>query len=86
MITTCDKCGGLRAEPGESYAGRGCECPLPPARGSAAVWDEVLEFVLAEIDNHPDDWNCYEGNWRNGYNQCRNRIARLLENVRRHNE
>ena len=27
MITTCEKCGGLKADPGEMYAGRGCECP-----------------------------------------------------------
>lgn len=26
MITTCNQCGGLKAEPGEMYAGRGCNC------------------------------------------------------------
>ena len=26
MITTCEKCGGLKADPGEMYAGRGCNC------------------------------------------------------------
>src|SRR5437667_1536433 len=35
MITTCNQCGGLRAEPGEMFAGRWCECPLPPAPGYA---------------------------------------------------
>lgn len=30
MITTCEKCGGLRAEPGEFFAGRGCGCPRAP--------------------------------------------------------
>ena len=36
MITQCPQCGGLRAEPGEIYAGKPCECPLPSAHGSAS--------------------------------------------------
>lgn len=43
MITTCAKCGGLRAEPGEMFAGKGCECPLPPATCYVASWQERSE-------------------------------------------
>lgn len=38
MITTCAKCGGLRAEPGEMFGGKPCECPLPPATCYVASW------------------------------------------------
>lgn len=31
MITICNQCGGLRADPGEMFGGRPCKCPLPPA-------------------------------------------------------
>ena len=41
MITSCEKCGGLKADPGEMYAGRGCSCateqPVTPAVGLHGV-------------------------------------------------
>jgi len=64
------------------YAGRGCECPLPPARGSASgpTWEEIIiAQVLAHLDALPEDWGNYSPHWRCGYNQARNKVAALLK-------
>ena len=64
MITQCPQCGGLRAEPGESYAGKPCECQFVPAHGSVALtitleelWDinDLVQRVLKSRQNvgHP---------------------------------
>ena len=37
MITACEKCGGLIAQPGEAFAGRPCWCQSFPATGSLAA-------------------------------------------------
>lgn len=42
MITQCQQCGGLRADPGEMYGGKPCECLLASSDGSANA--ETIEF------------------------------------------
>jgi hypothetical protein len=58
MITTCEKCGGLKADPGEMYAGRGCSCaPEPPGTPPVALQRacsaarEITSDELLEIND-----------------------------------
>lgn len=49
MITQCPQCGGLRAEPGEMYAGTPCECQFSPAPGYVAIRQIIPGDDLWEI-------------------------------------
>jgi hypothetical protein len=50
MITICDTCGGLRADPGEMFGGKPCECPTPTL---ADLRDQVEKLKLLLDDPQP---------------------------------
>ena len=61
MITQCPECGGLRAEPGEMYAGKPCECPTQPSNDWKRGMRDAADIARKEFE---------DPNWDAGYHNA----------------
>lgn len=48
MITVCNKCGGLRADPGEMFGGNPCQCAVASEPTATITWNQRCK----EMEEH----------------------------------